>query len=237
MLTPETAAMESYGAGGPDAPTDRLKLSDLKNADYGADGISGSTAATTRAGRIPAKVVDFNGEAHLDHHLAQERPVPGDEPDRGGTRAQRSGGLGGPERAAPAALLVGFGSTFGPADAAGHVQQQLPDRADQGRGADRVEMVHDVRMVRLNAKRPASIRSGWAIPSAGGRATPWSSRPSTARAGPARTGREYKVTSGSPASAQKQIKYRFKMEDPGSAGIVGDGAEHQQGRTLRIRLP
>ena len=63
------------------------------------------------------------------------------------------------------------------------LQQQLPDRADQGHVMILVEMVHDVRVIRIGAdlqhpptQHPAR---GWAIRSAAGKATRWWSRPPT----------------------------------------------------------
>ena len=46
--------------------------------------------------------------------------------------------------------------------------------------AIQVEMNHDVRMIRMGDRiSPLSCSPGWAIPSAGGRARPWWSRPPT----------------------------------------------------------
>src|SRR3954467_8395045 len=68
VLTPEeAAAMEKATAAQvarADAPTDpNLKVSDLKNADCGADGISGFNCGYNQGWKDPGeKVVDFNGE-------------------------------------------------------------------------------------------------------------------------------------------------------------------------------
>ena len=62
------------------------------------------------------------------------------------------------------------------------LQQQLPDRADQGHVMILVEMVHDVRVIRIGGDLSACPRRcgrGWAIRSAGGKATRWSSKPPT----------------------------------------------------------
>src|SRR5678815_162490 len=68
MLTPdEAAAMEKATAAQvarADAPTDpNLKVSDLKNADCGADGISGFNCGYNQGWKDPGeKVVDLAGE-------------------------------------------------------------------------------------------------------------------------------------------------------------------------------
>jgi hypothetical protein len=146
VLTPEEAAgLEKATAAQvarADAPTDpNLKVTDLKNADCGADGISGFNCGYNQGWKDPGeKVVDLAGEKRTSIIIspkngqfpAMNRP-PSPDAARGAAAAFDGPGIARRRRALPGRLRL----HLRPADAAGHVQQQLPDRADQGRGADR----------------------------------------------------------------------------------------------------
>ena len=101
-----------------DAPTDpNLKVGDLKNANCGADGISGFNCGYNQGWKDPGeKVIDFNGEKRTSIIIS---PKNGQFPPMNrtaGRGARRAGGpFDGPEaRGAGERCLVGFGSTSGP---------------------------------------------------------------------------------------------------------------------------
>src|SRR3954471_9856660 len=103
VLTPEeAAAMEKATAAQvarADAPTDpNLKVTDLKNADCGADGISGFNCGYNQGWKDPGeKVVDFNGEKRTSIIIS---PKNGQFPAMNrtaGRGARRGGGFDGPE--------------------------------------------------------------------------------------------------------------------------------------------
>src|SRR5205085_3985996 len=104
VLTPEeAAAMEDATkkqVARADAPTDpNLKVSDLKNADCGADGISGFNCGYNQGWKDPGeRVVDFNGEKRASIIVS---PANGQFPPMAKTAARPArrpgGGFDGPE--------------------------------------------------------------------------------------------------------------------------------------------
>ena len=240
VLTPEeAAAMEKATAAQvarADAPTDpNLKVGDLKNADCGADGISGFNCGYNQGWKDPGeKVVDFNGEKRTSIIIS---PKNGQFPAmkrgvsaRGGARLRAGGAFDGPEaRGAGERCLVGFGSTSGPPMLPVMYNNNYQIQQTQDAVLIEVEMVHDVRLVRLNAKHdPANIKK-WMGDSIG-----WwegdtlvvetiNQRPEGAmRAG----GPNAKVTEWFTRIGPKQIKYRFQIDDPDSfvEPLVGEMA-------------
>ena len=146
------AEADGAGTGDPrpgrqraDAPTPpEATVTDLKNADCGPTASPASTAATTRAGRIPGTdVIDMDGEKRASIiDLARQRPVPGPDGRRPATRrpasAARRSRTDNPEgRSLGERCILLVRLQRRPADAAAALQQQLPDRADQGRGRHR----------------------------------------------------------------------------------------------------
>ena len=81
------------------------------------------------------------------------------------------------------------------------------------------EMVHDARVIRMGgtaASAEAACVRGWAIPSAAGKATRWSSRrPTSIRCSSIRGASEnLKVTERFTRTGPDTIVYRFTVEDP-----------------------
>src|SRR3954467_12562072 len=161
VLTPEeAAAMEKATAAQvarADAPTDpNLKVTDLKNADCGADGISGFNCGYNQGWKDPGeRGVDFTGEKRPSIILP---PKNGQFPAMNraafaGRGARRGGGFDGPEaRGAGERGLVGFGSTPGPPMLPVMYNNNYKIVQTKDAVLIEVEMVHDVRLVRLNAK-------------------------------------------------------------------------------------
>ena len=157
----------------------------------------------------------------------------------GPTRVRRHGAAAA-RRALPARIRI----DVGPAGAAGALQQPAPDRADARHGAD--PQRDGARRARRPHERraPAARRSasGWAIRSAAGRATRWSSTPRTSptrrgSAGPART---CTSSSASRGSTPKTLRYRFTVEDPStwvSAVVRRRSMAGDQRSAVRVRLP
>jgi hypothetical protein len=224
VLTPEeAAAMERATAAQvarADAPTDpNLKVSDLKNADCGADGISGFNCGYNQGWKDPGeKVVDLAGEKRTSIIIS---PKNGQFPAMNrtaGRGARRGGGFDGPEaRGAGERCLVGFGSTSGPPMLPVMYNNNYQIVQTKDAVLIEVEMVHDVRLVRLNAKHDPSNLKTWMGDSIG-----WwegdtlvvetiNMRPEQGLRGPAVNP---KVTEWFTRIGPKQIKYRFKVEDP-----------------------
>jgi hypothetical protein len=227
VLTPEEAAamekatMEQVKRA--DAPTDpNLKVGDLKNADCGADGISGFNCGYNQGWKDPGeKVVDLNGEKRtsiiISPRNGQFPPLtPAAQKNRSARRG--FGGFDGPEqRGAGERCLVGFGSTSGPPmlPVMYNNNYQIVQTGDAV--LIEVEMVHDVRVVRLNARHDPSGAKKWMGDSIGW----WEGdtlvvettdlRPEQGLRGPAMNP---KVTEWFTRIGPKQIKYRFKVEDP-----------------------
>ena len=223
-----------------DAPTDpNLKVSDLKNADCGPDGISGFNCGYNQGWKDPGeKVVDLNGEkrASIIVQPADGRFPPMTPNAQAKMREQmakmRSGSFyDGPEaRAAGERCLVGFGSTSGPPMLPVMYNNNYKIVQTKDEVAIDVEMVHDVRHIRLNATHgPSNIRQ-WMGDSIGHYegdtlvVETVGMRPEEGMRGG--MGPNAKVTEWFTRVAPNKILYRFKLEDPDTytAPIVGEMA-------------
>jgi hypothetical protein len=223
-----------------DAPTDpNLKVTDLKNADCGPDGISGFNCGYNQGWKDPGTaVVDLNGEkrASIIVAPADGRFPPMTEEAQAKMRERmakmRAGGFyDGPEaRAAGERCLVGFGSTGGPPmlPVMYNNNYQLVQTKDEVIIV--VEMVHDVRHIRLNASHgPSSIRQ-WMGDSVGHFegdtlvVETVGMRPEEGLRGGMSD--KAKVTEWFTRIAPNKVLYRFKLEDPATytVPIVGEMA-------------
>jgi hypothetical protein len=240
VLTPQEAAAEEQKTANQikraDAPTDpNLKVTELKNADCGADGISGFNCGYNQGWKDPGtSVVNLNGEKRTSIIISPKNgQFPALTKEAQAERAAFRRGYGradGPEqRGAGERCLVGFGSTSGPPMLPvmynnNYQIVQTPDAV-----LIEVEMVHDVRVVRLNAKHDPSGAKKWMGDSIGH----WDGdtlvvettnmRPEQGLRG--RAG-DPKVTEWFTRIGPNTIKYRFKVEDPKiyAEPIVGEMA-------------
>ena len=98
------------------------------------------------------------------------------------------------------------------------LQQQLQIVQTKDHVMILIEMVHDVRMIRHGRRAPAeaAFARGWAIRSAGGKATRWWSRPPTSTRCSSSAARPR--TSRSPSASRRTgadtILYKFTIDDP-----------------------
>ena len=225
VLTPQEARAQEQATADQiqraDAPTDpNLKVGDLKNADCGPDGISGLNCGYNQGWKDPGtNVIDFNGEKRTSIIIS---PKNGQFPAMNRTAAargaRRGGGFDGPEsRGAGERCLVGFGSTSGPPMLPVMYNNNYQIVQTRDAVLIEVEMVHDLRTVRLHAKHDPSNIKTWMGDSIG-----WwegdtlvvetvNMRPEQGLRGPAVNP---KVTEWFTRIGPKQIKYRFKVEDP-----------------------
>jgi hypothetical protein len=221
-----------------DAPTDpNLKVTELKNADCGPDGISGFNCGYNQGWKDPGeKLIDINGEkrASIIVEPADGRfpPMTGEAQAKMRERMakMKSGGFyDGPEaRAAGERCLVGFGSTGGPPMLPVMYNNNYKIVQTKDEVAIDVEMVHDVRHIRLNAiHQPASIKQ-WMGDSIGHFegdtlvVETTNMRPEEGMRGG--MSEKAKVTEWFTRIGPKKILYRFKLEDPGAytAPVVGE---------------
>ncbi len=169
---------------------EQAQANDLKQEDGASDGPLIAAAGSSGTGGYNALFIDRGSElARVD---GQKRtaliidPPDGKTPPQTQAAKDRFGALmktmmgnydNVKNRPTSERCLIGFGSTSGPLHAAGAVQQQLPDRADQGRrddhGRDGARRSH--RAHRLERTRRLRSATGWAIRSGTGKATHWSS--------------------------------------------------------------
>ena len=219
-----------------DAPTDpNLKVGDLKNANCGADGISGFNCGYNQGWKDPGeKVVDFNGEKRASIIISPKNgQFPAMKRNAAAGRAARRGGpFDGPEaRGAGERCLVGFGSTSGPPMLPVMYNNNYKIVQTKDAVLIEVEMVHDVRVVRLNAKHDPSNIKKWMGDSIG-----WwegdtlvvetiNMRPEQGLRGGGGSANS-KVTEWFTRIGPKQIKYRFKIDDPETYAepIIGEMA-------------
>ena len=221
-----------------DAPTDpNLKVTDLKNADCGPDGISGFNCGYNQGWKDPGeRLIDVNGEKRASIIVS---PADGRFPPmtaeaqakmRERMAKMKTGGFyDGPEaRAAGERCLVGFGSTGGPPMLPVMYNNNYKIVQTKDEVAIDVEMVHDVRHIRLNGTHePASIKQ-WMGDSIGHFegdtlvVETTNMRPEEGLRGGASD--QAKVTEWFTRIGPKKILYRFKLEDPGvyTAPVVGE---------------
>jgi hypothetical protein len=228
VLTPQEAAAQEQSnrdqVARADAPTPPdLKVTDLKNADCGADGISGFNCGYNQGWKDPGtSVVDFNGEKRSSILTS---PANGQFPARSKEaverRRARGGGTDGPEaRALGERCILSFGSSAGPPMLPLMYNNTYQIVQTKDEIAIQVEMVHDVRIVRLNARRhPANLKT-WMGDSVG-----WwdgdtlvietvNMRPEQGIYGG--SSERLKVTEWLTRIGPNKIRYKFTVDDPGS---------------------
>jgi hypothetical protein len=207
-----------------DAPTPPdAKVTDLKNADCGPDGISGFNCGYNQGWKDPGTtVIDFNGEKRASIITS---PANGQMPPRVGggdpavarARAMRSRtdnpeGFSLGER-----CLLSFGSSAGPPMLPLMYNNTYQIVQTKDEVAIDVEMVHDIRHIRLNAQHgPASMKL-WMGDSVGH----WEGdtlvvetinmRPEQGLRG---ASPNQKVTERFTRIGPNKIKYAFTVEDP-----------------------
>jgi hypothetical protein len=223
-----------------DAPTPpEATVKDLKNADCGADGISGFNCGYNQGWKDPGTaVVDINGEKRASI-LVEPRNgrFPAMTPDaqaRARERAAkaRAGGFyDGPEARAPGErCLVAFGSSSGPPMLPVMYNNNYQIVQTKDEVIVLVEMVHDVRHIRLNAPHGPSNVKLWMGDSIGHFegdtlvVETTNMRPEQGLRGGGSD--QAKVTEWFTRIAPNKIRYRFRLDDPGtySAPITGEMA-------------
>lgn len=227
VLTPEEARAQEQATAEQvkraDAPTDpNLKVTDLKNADCGADGISGFNCGYNQGWKDPGTtVIDFNGEKRASILIEPANgQLPAPTPAAIARRKARmaAGAADGPEaRGLGERCLLSFGSSAGPPMLPLMYNNtysivQTPDAV-----LIEVEMVHDTRIVRLNAKHDANGLKSWMGDSIG-----WwegdtlvietiNMRPEQGLRGGSGAA---KITEWLTRINPTTIRYRFRVEDP-----------------------
>ena len=223
-----------------DARTDpNLKVTDLKNADCGPDGISGFNCGYNQGWKDPGtKVVDINGEKRASIIV---EPADGRFPAmtvdaqvkmRERMAKMKTGSFyDGPEaRAAGERCLVGFGSTGGPPMLPVMYNNNYQIVQTKDEVIIVVEMDHDVRHIRLNGTHvPGNIRQ-WLGDSIGHFegdtlvVETVGMRPEEGMRGGISD--KAKVTEWFTRIAPNKIDYLFKLEDPETytAPLVGEMA-------------
>jgi hypothetical protein len=242
VLTKEEAAAEEAATqkqiARADAPTPaNATVKDLKNADCGADGISGFNCGYNQGWKDPGtKVVDINGEkrASIIVEPKNGRLPPMTPEGQAQLRARiakmKSGAFyDGPEARAPGErCLVGFGSTSGPPMLPVMYNNNYQIVQTKDEVVILVEMDHDVRHIRLaGGHEPSSIKL-WMGDSVGHFegdtlvVETTNMRPEEGLRGG--MGANAKVTEWFTRIGPKQILYRFKLEDPATytAPVVGE---------------
>jgi hypothetical protein len=145
-----------------DAPTPpEATVKDLKNADCGPDGISGFNCGYNQGWKDPGTaLIDINGEKRASIITSpangQFPPRVGGAPGRGGRpgRTDNPEGFSLGER-----CLLSFGSSAGPPMLPLMYNNTYQIVQSKDEVAIDVEMVHDVRHIRLNAQHlPASMK-------------------------------------------------------------------------------
>jgi hypothetical protein len=203
-------------------------VKDLKNADCGADGISGFNCGYNQGWKDPGTVViDINGEkrASILVEPADGRfpPMTKDAQARMRDRMAKMRGGGwydGPEARAPGErCLVGFGSSSGPPMLPVMYNNNYQIVQTRDEVTILVEMVHDVRHIRLNAAHGPSNVKLWMGDSVGH----WEGdtlvvettniRPETAFRG---ASENETVIERFTRIGPHKILYRFTVEDPSS---------------------
>jgi hypothetical protein len=229
VLTPqEAAAIEQANrdqVARADAPTPPdLKVTDLKNADCGADGISGFNCGYNQGWKDPGTVViDFNGEKRTSILTA---PANGQFPPRSKEaqerrRARGAGGTDGPEaRALGERCILSFGSSAGPPMLPLMYNNTYQIVQTKDEVLIEVEMVHDTRIIRMNTKHHPSNLKTWMGDSIGR----WEGdtlvietinmRPEQGIYGGSTE--RLKVTEWLTRIGPNKIRYKFTVDDPGS---------------------
>ncbi len=225
----EAAALEQANAAQiarADEPTPPdLKVTELKNADCGADGLSGFNCGYNQGWKDPGTIViDLNGQKRASILTSpangQFPPLSKAGQAKRRARAETGGNYDGPEkRGLGERCLLSFGSSAGPPmlPLMYNNTYQIVQTADTV--LIEVEMVHDTRIVRLNAKHhPAGLKT-WMGDSIGR----WEGdtlvietihmRPEQGLRGSAEG---QKVTEWLTRIGPDKIAYRFTVDDPGT---------------------
>jgi len=207
-----------------DAPTPPgAKVGDLKNADCGPDGLSGFNCGYNQGWKDPGTVViDLGGEkrASILTHPANGQFPPMTKEAQERRRARMGGSLDGPEgRGVGERCILSFGSSAGPPmlPLMYNNTYQIVQTAEAV--LIEVEMVHDTRIVRLNAQHhPANLKT-WMGDSIGR----WDGdtlvietvnmRPEQGLRGGSE---RQKVTEWLTRIGPNKIRYRFTVDDPGT---------------------
>jgi hypothetical protein len=203
-----------------DAPTPpEATVKDLKNADCGPDGISGFNCGYNQGWKDPGTtLIDINGEKRASIITS---PANGQFPARvaGAAPRDRGGRTDNPEGfSLGERCLLSFGSSAGPPMLPLMYNNTYQIVQSKDEVAIDVEMVHDVRHVRLNAQHlPASMKL-WMGDSIGH----WDGdtlvvettnmRPEQGLRG---ASPNQKVTERFTRIGPNKIAYRFTIEDPG----------------------
>ena len=228
VLTREEAAAQEQANAAQIARADEptppdLRVTDLKNADCGADGLSGFNCGYNQGWKDPGtNVIDLNGEKRASILTS---PANGQFPllSKAGqakrrARAEAGGNYDGPEkRGLGERCLLSFGSSAGPPmlPLMYNNTYQIVQTADAV--LIEVEMVHDTRIVRLNSRHhPAGLKT-WMGDSIGR----WEGdtlvietinmRPEQGLRGSAEG---QKVTEWLTRIGANKIAYRFTVDDP-----------------------
>src|SRR5579859_5116865 len=207
-----------------DAPTPPdAKVTDLKNADCGPDGISGFNCGYNQGWKDPGTtLIDFNGEKRASIITSpsngQMPPRAAGAPDPRAQRARMAGRTDNPEGfSLGERCLLSFGSTAGPPMLPLMYNNTYQIVQTKDEVAIDVEMVHDVRHIHLNAQHiPASMKL-WMGDSVGH----WDGdtlvvettnmRPEQGLRGGAST---QKVTERFRRISPDSLSYQFTVEDP-----------------------
>jgi len=230
VLTPaEAAAIEGANrdkVARADAPTPPdLKVTDLKNADCGADGISGLNCGYNQGWKdSEANLIEFNGEKRtsiLTSPANGQFPPPAKEAQER-RRGRGFGGADGPEaRGLGERCLLSFGSSAGPPMLPnGYYNNVYEIVQTKDAVLIQVEMVHDTRIVRLNAKHHPSNLKTWLGDSIGR----WEGdtlvietinmRPEQGLRGGGSD--RTKITEWLTRIGSNKIRYKFTIDDPGA---------------------
>lgn len=143
-----------------------LKVTDLKNADCGPDGLSGFNCGYNQGWKDPGtSVIDLNGQKRASILTSPDNgqfpPLSKAGLAKRRTRAETGGNYDGPEkRGLGERCLLSFGSSAGPPmlPLMYNNTYQIVQTADAV--LIEVEMVHDTRIVRLNATHhPAGLKT------------------------------------------------------------------------------
>ena len=206
-----------------DLPTDpNLKVGDLKNADCGADGISGFNCGYNQGWKDPGtNVIDFNGEKRasilVEPKNGQFPPMAKAAMDR--RRGRPPGGAyDGPEqRGLGERCLLSFGSSAGPPMLPLMYNNTYAITQTKDAVVIEVEMVHDTRIIRLNTRHDPNNLKTWMGDSIGR----WDGdtlvietinmRPEQGLRGGSPN---QKVTEWLTRIGPNKIKYRFTVDDP-----------------------
>ncbi|HEY8615584.1 hypothetical protein [Phenylobacterium sp.] len=145
-----------------DAPTrPEATVADLKNADCGPDGISGFNCGYNQGWKDPGtEVIDLGGEKRASILTS---PANGQFPARKAAAMRRTGGrTDNPESfSLGERCLLSFGSSAGPPMLPLMYNNTYSIIQTKDEVAIQVEMVHDVRHVRLGGKHPPAHIKTW----------------------------------------------------------------------------